>query len=246
MTGRDRASIGEPAAGQLSFDFGHRPSLSGDDFLVAPCNSEAVAWIDRWPHWPAPALAVFGPAGCGKTHLTRVWQARSGAREISLEALRGSDPPGLLRGATCCLVEDAGAGLDEAQASRAFLHLFNLVAETRGHMLLTAETPPSRWPVRFADLRSRLAAIPAVAVGAPDDALIGALLVKLFTDRQLKVGEDVVSYMLARMDRSFDAARRLVAAIDEAALSRRRNVTVPLVGQVMRGFAVPDDAAQGA
>lgn len=113
-------------------------------------------------------------------------------------------------------------------------------------MLLTAVAPPSRWPVRFADLRSRLAAIPVVAVGAPDDALIGALIVKLFTDRQLKVGDEVVSYMLARMDRSFDAARRLVAAIDAAALSRRRNVTVPLVGHIMRGFVATEDGPEEA
>ena len=238
--------MGGTAAGQLSFDFGHRPSLRGEDFLIAPCNREAVAWIDRWPDWPSPALAVFGPAGCGKTHLTRVWQARSGAPEINLEMLCGSDPPALLRGAKCCVVEDVGAGLDDAKSSRAFLHLFNLVAETRGHMLLTAAAPPSRWPVRFADLRSRLAAIPAVAVGAPDDALIGALIVKLFTDRQLKVGDEVVRYMLARMDRSFDAARRLVAAIDAAALSRRRNVTVPLVGHIMRGFVATEDGPEEA
>ncbi len=235
IMGPGRDSRDGAGAGQLAFEFDHRPSLSGEDFLVAPCNNEAIGWIDRWPDWPAPALAIWGPTGCGKTHLVRVWQARSGAREIGLDRLAEASPVALLDGKGLCAVEDAGAALADAEASEAFLHLFNLVAESKGHMMLTAEAPPARRAIELADLASRLAAIPAIEVKAPDDGLIAALLVKLFADRQLGVGADVVSYMVARMERSFGAARSLVAAIDRAALSKRRNVTVPLVGEVMRG-----------
>ena len=239
IMGPSRDSRGAVGAGQLAFEFDHRPSLLGEDFWVAPCNSEAIGWIDRWPDWPAPALAIWGPSGCGKTHLVRVWQARSGAREIGLDRLLEADPVALLDGKGLCAIEDAGAALADPEASLAFLHLFNLVAESKGHMMLTAETPPARWAIDLADLSSRLAAIPAVEVKAPDDGLIAALLVKLFADRQLGVGADVVAYMVARMERSFDAARSLVAAIDRAALAKRRNVTVPLVGEVMRGAGAP-------
>ena len=55
---------------QLPLDLGHRASFSGEDFLVAPCNAAAVACLDSWPDWPAPGLAVHGPEGCGKTHLS--------------------------------------------------------------------------------------------------------------------------------------------------------------------------------
>jgi chromosomal replication initiation ATPase DnaA len=230
---------GAVGAGQLAFEFDHRPSLLGEDFLVAPCNAEAIGWIDRWPDWPAPALAIWGPSGCGKTHLVRVWQARSGAHEIGLDRLIETSPVALLDANVLCAVEDAGAALADPEASLAFLHLFNLVAAAKGHMMLTAETPPARWAIELADLSSRLAAIPAVEVKAPDDGLIAALLVKLFADRQLGVGADVVAYMVARMERSFGAARSLVAAIDRAALSKRRNVTVPLVGEVMRRQSAP-------
>ncbi len=241
IIGPSSASRGAAGAGQLAFEFEHRPSLLGEDFWVAPCNSEAIGWIDRWPDWPAPALAIWGPSGCGKTHLVRVWQARSGAREICLDRLAGADPVALLDGNGSCVVEDAGAALADAEASLAFLHLFNLVAEAKGHMMLTGETPPARWAIDLADLASRLAAIPAVEVKAPDDGLIAALLVKLFADRQLGVGADVVGYMVARMERSFAAARSLVAAIDRAALAQRRNVTVPLVGEVMRSAGATGD-----
>ncbi|MCH7538796.1 MAG: DNA replication protein [Proteobacteria bacterium] len=221
-------------AGQLTLDLGHRPALGMDDFLVTPCNREAVAWIDRWPDWPGPALAIHGPPGCGKTHLAHVFRARSAAKLIAPEALGRTEPDGLLGEARVCMLDDAGRVAGGSVGERALLHLYNVVAERQGHLLLAARKPPGRWPVGLPDLRSRLAAMPAVSVGAPDDELIGALLVKLFADRQLRVGQDVVAFLLTRMERSFDAARRMVAAIDETALAERRNITVPLVRDVLR------------
>ena len=221
-------------ANQLTLDLGHRPALGMDDFLVTPCNREAVAWIDRWPDWPGPALAIHGPPGCGKTHLAHVFRARSAAKLIAPEALGRTEPNGLLGEARVCMLDDAGGVAGGSIGERALLHLYNVVAERQGHLLLAARKPPGRWPVGLPDLRSRLAAVPAVSVGAPDDALIGALLVKLFADRQLRVGQDVVAFLLTRMERSFDAARRMVAAIDETALAERRNITVPLVRDVLR------------
>lgn len=221
-------------AGQLTLDLGHRPALGMDDFLVTPCNREAVAWIDRWPDWPGPALAIHGPPGCGKTHLAHVFRARSAAKLIAPETLGRTEPNGLLGEARVCMLDDAGRVAGGSVGERALLHLYNVVAERQGHLLLAARKPPGRWLVGLPDLRSRLAAMPAVSVGAPDDALIGALLVKLFADRQLRVGQDVVAFLLTRMERSFDAARRMVAAIDETALAERRNITVPLVRDVLR------------
>lgn len=220
------------AAVQLALDLGARIALGREDFLVAPNNAEAVAWIDRWPDWPAPALALVGPPGCGKTHLAQVWRMGSDATVLAAEAVTG-DPFAILGKARGCIVEDAHAVTDET----AFLHLYNHVAEGGGSLLLCATTPPSRWQLRLSDLASRLRAAPVAAITAPDDALIQALLVKLFADRQLKVAPEVVSYLMGRIERSFDGARRVVAALDEAALASGRRVTVPLARQVLDGGA---------
>jgi chromosomal replication initiation ATPase DnaA len=202
---------------QLALDLGHRPALGREDFLIAPCNEGAVAWIDRWPDWPGPALVIHGPAGCGKTHLAQVWRARAGTREDSV-------------------IEDADRPGDDV----ALFHLFNRRAEDGGHLLLTARTPPARWQDRLPDLVSRLAAVPTVEIGPPDDILVTQVLVKLFADRQIEVGAEVVSYLVTHMERSFDAARQLVAAADTAALAAKRAVTVPLVRQVLAALSRPD------
>ena len=214
---------------QLALDFEHRPALTGEDFLVAPCNADAVAWLDRCPDWPGPALAVHGPRGCGKTHLALVFQGMSGAKAITHDMLLLGNPPGLMGDAPAVVLDDAEECLG---AEEALLHLYNWVNQSGGRMLMTALSPPARWPISLPDLSSRLKAATAVGVGAPDDALIAAVLVKLFADRQLKVDEDVIGYMLSRMERTFDAARRLVEAVDARALAERRNITVPLVGQI--------------
>ena len=217
---------------QLALVFEHRPALSGEDFLIAPGNRDAVAWIDRWPEWPAPALVIHGPAGCGKTHLVQVFLALTGGLGLTADGVAATAPAALLGDAPACALDDADA-LADGDAEEPLLHLYNTAAETGRRLLLTATAPPARWPVRLPDLRSRLNAAPAAAIGPPDDALIAAVLVKQFADRQLHVDEGVVAYAVARMERSFAAARRLVAAVDAAALARRRNVTVPLVREVL-------------
>jgi chromosomal replication initiation ATPase DnaA len=214
---------------QLAFEFPHRPAFGAEDFLVAPSNEEAIAWLDRWPDWPLPALILYGPPGCGKTHLVHVWQARSGAAINRPEALTVAAVPTVAAAASALAVD----GADQA-TERALLHLVNLAAERRLQLLLTASDAPQVW-AKLPDLRSRLLAMPAVAVRPPDDALIAAVLLKLFADRQLAVGEEVVAYLLLRMERSFAAARRTVAALDQAALAAQRRVTVALARQVLDG-----------
>ena len=214
---------------QLALEFDHRTALDAEDFLVTPSNSDAVLWLDRWPDWPAPALIIHGPRGCGKTHLAHVWQARSGARSISPHAI-DEVAPDVVLGASCYAVIDGG---DEVTNERSMLHLYNMAAERGGALLVTARTPPSRWNIALPDLRSRLVAAPAVAVLPPDDGLIGAVLVKIFSDRQLRVGDGVVDYLTRRMERSFDAAGRIADALDHAALAAGRNITVPLARQVL-------------
>jgi chromosomal replication initiation ATPase DnaA len=229
---RRDAADARPEAGQIPLPLPHRPALGGEDFLVAPCNADAVRWIDLWPNWPGPALAVVGPKGSGKTHLASVWAAASGARFIDPGALAGPDwhtEPG--DGAL--ILDDAHLLMGDGAAEQALFHLLNRVHGAKGRLMLTGDAPPARWPVALRDLRSRLGAIPVAEIGLPDDGLMAALLVKLFADRQIHVGVDVITFLTARMERSFAAASDVVAAIDRRALAAGRAVTVPLVRDVL-------------
>ncbi|MHB1205577.1 MAG: HdaA/DnaA family protein [Rhodospirillaceae bacterium] len=196
---------------------------------MAPGNREAVDWIDRWPDWPGHALALFGPAACGKTHLAQVFALRARARildstEVATAAI------GEIVAAHKALVLENG---EAVAAPEALFHLFNAVRESGGFLLLTSREPPARWHVDLPDLKSRLAAVPAVRIASPDDAMIEAVLVKLFADRQLAVAPEVIAYLVRHMDRSFAAMRSLVARADALALAEKRPVTVPLVKSLL-------------
>ena len=219
------------AAAQLALDLGHRSALGREDFLIAPSNAEAVSWIDRWPDWPGPCLVLHGPEGSGKTHLASVWCATTGAALIEggvLDAVGAVSA--VADGARCFVVE----GAEDATDDRALLALFNTLAEAGGHLLVTAREPPSRWQARLPDLMSRLRAAQTTALAPPDDALMAALLVKQFDDRQVAVPADVVSYLVTRIERSSGAARRIVDEIDRAALAGKRKVSVALAREVIR------------
>jgi len=202
--------------------------MSGQDFLVSACNAAAVAWLDRWPQWPSPFLVIYGEKGCGKTHLASVFQAVTHARLLDSVT---EDPYDTLGEATVAVLEDA----DEIAVSnpRALFHLYNYAKEQGRHVLLTAHRPPVEWSVSLADLRSRLGAASVVGIEAPDDGLLRALLVKLFADRQVMIDEDVVSFIVKRIPRSFDAVQKSVAVIDRVALAQKRRITIPLVRDVL-------------
>ncbi len=214
---------------QLALALPHAESFAREDFLTGASNAAALAMIERWPDWPDRALALIGPEGSGKSHLAAIWAEKSGARRIAARALGEIDLLGAL--ATGALVvEDAAGGLDE----RALFHLLNLVREEEASLLMTAPASPAGWRIALADLASRLRAVPVVALAPPDDALLRALLVKLFADRQLAVDESLIGYLATRIERSFAAARETVALIDREALRQQRPVTRALAAETLR------------
>ena len=214
-------------ASQLSFNLPVRTARGRKDFFVAPCNLEAVEWVDRWPDWPTHALAIHGPPVSGKSHLAHVWRTRSGAAILKpWQMVRDYLPPGLSAG---LVVEHDGRSFDEV----AFLHVYNAIAQAGGSLLLTSEEAPARWHVSLPDLTSRLRTATAVGLGHPDDALLAAVLAKLFHDRQLAVPPEVITFIMSRLERSLDAAQRCVANLDAAALARGRGVTVRFAADVL-------------
>jgi DnaA regulatory inactivator Hda len=221
-------------AKQIPLDLGFRPALDREDFFVAPGNAEAVAWIDRWPAWPGHALALFGPAGCGKSHLVHVFVARTAALVMQGHDLARASIGELVAAQTAIVIEDADRGVDE----EALFHLYNAVNEAKGWLLLTGRMAPARWTVALPDLRSRLAAVQAVKIDPPDDDMMQAVLVKLFTDRQIAVGPDVVSYLIRHMDRTFATARQIVDTADRESLAGQRSVTVPLIKEILKQIAL--------
>jgi chromosomal replication initiation ATPase DnaA len=212
---------------QLAIDLPYRPALGRADFLVSDCNAAALQWIERWPDWPAPALVLHGPARSGKSHLAHLWRERSGGMLVPGEALLRA-APNELAACRAVAVDDA-----ERAPEPALLHLYNCCSEGGASLLVVAREAPASWPMTLLDLASRLRAAPAVAIAAPDDALLGAVLVKHFADRQVQVAPAIIGFLVRRMERSFAAAAALAERLDRMALGAGRPITIALARRVL-------------
>lgn len=217
---------------QLAFPLPRLEARGREDFFVSPANALAVRQIEAWRAWPQGKLVLTGPEGAGKTHLAHVWAALAGARIVAARALAPAEIPALAAGPAA--VEDADRTAGRAGSETALLHLHNLALANGHPLLLTARRPPSQWNLALPDLASRMAATATAALEPPDDALLSAVLVKLFADRQIAPPPKLVHYCLRRMDRSFAAAQRLVAALDARALATGRPLGAALAAEVLQ------------
>lgn len=215
-------------AEQLSFDLPTRAALGRGDFFVAPSNTLALALVDSTAQWPGGRLLLVGPKASGKTHLAHVWAAQSDARLVPAKDLTPEKIPSL--STQPLAVEDAEKVAGRPEAQTALFHLYNLMAAEGYPLLMTAKSAPAHWGLTLADLLSRLSSVQLAVLEEPDDALLAALLLKHFADRQLIPAPDLIPYLTKRIERSAAAAKSIVAQLDQAALSEGRKLT--------RSFAV--------
>lgn len=221
---------------QIPFDLGHRAAFEREDLWVSSANADAVAWLDKYPNWGAPALVVYGPVASGKTHICHVWRRQTEALDVTpknINDLRGvNDFP------QASIVDDAERFIGDEESETGLFHAYNRAKEEGAHLLLTSERAPKEWGFVLPDLKSRLLAAPAVAIAAPDEQLMSIVLVKLFSDRQIFVPQEVVQFITARIERSFKALRDIANAIDRQALAQKRPVTIPLVREILQAQGV--------
>lgn len=229
---------------QIPLKFGLNTDFRREDFMVARCNREALALIEAWPHWPFFAAVVYGPEGCGKSHLAHVFAQRVAtlcqypipvplinAREVTpsrVERLHRDNP--------CLVIENLNPNIN----NEAMFHLFNLYQNEGGYILFTAKAAPARMHFRLPDLQSRLNMLPAVAIAEPDDDMLAALILKLFNDRQILITPEILNFIVRNMQRSFSYACKLAAEIDAVSLAYKRAVSIPIVKEAMRSLAQPE------
>jgi chromosomal replication initiation ATPase DnaA len=222
---------------QLAFDLPVDPRYGHEDFLVSPSNERAYGLIELWPDWPDRVLHLTGPKGSGKSHLASIWATNAHAWTIDVFEVSGDRVPHLVSNGAL-VVEDADRGeRDEA----ALFHLLNLSRERGAYLLLTGAAPVDAWGIRTPDLLSRLRLAPTVSLDPPDDALLKAVLVKLFVDRQLVVDTSVVDYLALRLERSLARAAETVMALDREALSRGRRITRAMAAAILGQMPESDE-----
>lgn len=213
---------------QIPIDLPVIEATGRDAFFVSPANAAAVAQIDDSARWPSGRLLLTGPEGAGKSHLAAIWAADTGATALEAGSLASLAPP--VPGAAL-LLEDIHNLMGSREREEPLFHLLNRATAANARLLLTAREPlPAP---ALPDLATRLSATPRARLAEPDDALLTALLVKLFDDRQLAPTPKLLSFLLVHMERSAAAARRTVAALDRHQLAKGGKLTRKLAREVL-------------
>lgn len=213
---------------QLIMPFAAETSYHAADFIPGEANSEALAWMQRWPDWPYSIILLHGPARSGKTHLAHLYATRTGATFID-PARIGKAPADQILTGNHAWVLDGLEGVDEAGLAQLINH-----ARARGdYLLITAHHSAHQHPFKLPDLASRMKALPAVALGSPDEALLSGVLAKSFADLQLRIAPEVLSYAINQLERSYEAVAKFASVMDELSLTRGRAITIPLVKEAL-------------
>lgn len=218
---------------QLALPFAHMPHYDAGDFIAAPANAAALAWLARSAAWPERRLLLWGEAGCGKTHLLHRWAAQAGALFLDGFALAWPHP------AFRCGPVDRDLAIDDADGAGpvALLHVLNAAHEAGFRVVLCARAQPSRWPASLPDLDSRLRAMTIAQIAAPDDELRRLLLARLLAERQVAVPEPLQDWLLLHLPRDPQALREAAARLDRAGLASGGRVTRPLAAAVVDEIA---------
>lgn len=203
---------------QISLPFDWHGDARDGDFLVSEANAQAVTHLERWRDWPLSVSVLTGPPRSGRSTLARHFVRMSGGTMI-----------------------DDAQGQDEHR----LFHAWNAAQTDRRPLLMVGRTPPAGWTVALPDLRSRLAAVPDVAITEPDEALARALIARAFDRAGAGYAADLPDWLLRRIERSYAAIDTVTRLLDAAALSSGRKISTALAKEALQaaGFLpiVPPD-----
>lgn len=204
---------------QLPLGLSYRKAFGRANFIVAPCNREAVSWIDKWPAWPFPAVLIYGAPGSGKTHLASIFSDY----RIDAAQLKNDFEPFFQKK---IVIEN----LNRLNNEEALFHLFNFVRDSGGGLLMTAEKIPT---FHLPDLQSRMMAVPKAAIGLPDEDFILSVFKQAWDDRHIVVDPAVLTYAVRHMDRTFKTIQDVVQTADELSLATGRKITIPVIKETL-------------
>lgn len=229
---------------QIPFDFVPRTYMGREDFMVAPCNREAFNLVDSWPKWLTQGMIIYGPKGCGKSHLANLFAdkvkifADKPIKVSLIDAGRIN-----LRNVNKIASENQSIVIENLTPkanAEALFHLFNLYNTEGRYMLWTAETAPSRMSFALKDLQSRLNMLPSVEIKEPDDLMLQTLIVKLFNDRQILISPEILNFIVTNAPRSFEYIGKLVEECDNISLAYQCAVNYNVVKKAMELLAQTD------
>lgn len=220
------------AAQQIPLDLRHVEALGREDYFVNESNENVLKWLNKWPDWPTPTFVIYGPKASGKTHLLSVWAEKSKQDVLKINDVLSNGWESY-RDQKHMAIDDVHEAIGDRAKEEHLFHIYNQILANGGTLLLTSEATPKSLAFDLPDWASRMRAATSETIQEPDDGLLSIVLLKLFQDKKVAITDKEIQYIVPRIERSYAMAQHLVEEVNQASLSQKRPVTIPLIKTVM-------------
>jgi len=214
---------------QLILKFPKNNVYLKEDFYVSSSNQEAYEFIDSWPKWIKRIVNIFGPPGSGKTHLASILKSKTSTLEIESGAL--NDKVFFAFKINEALIIE---NLNEEVSENLLFSLWNVALQDNKYLLITSTKPISAYKFKLPDLKSRAASSVIIGINLPSDDLIGVILAKNFSDKQIKVKKKHIDYIIKRIDRSYEKISQFISILDKYSLKKGNPFSLKLIKEVLK------------
>jgi len=214
---------------QLIFKFPSNKIYLKEDFYVSPSNQEAYDFVNSWPKWIKRILNIFGPKGSGKTHLSSLLKNKTTFLEIKSEQL--NDKVFFEFKTKEALIID---NLKENIPEKLLFSLWNTAIQDNKYFLITSYKPINTYNFKLPDLKSRINSCISIGIKLPSDDLISVILAKNFSDRQIKVENKHINYIIKRIDRSYEKISQFISILDKYSLKKGSPFSLKLIKEVLK------------
>ena len=213
---------------QLLLDFDYKTNFNEHDFYLSKSNSNAFNLINRWPDWDKKILNISGEKFSGKSHLANIFKLKSKAFLIKGNEIDNSIFKSIKLHESI-IIDD----FEECNEEQILYSIFNLIDQDSKYLLINSLKPINEIKYRLPDLTSRSKNCLYAVIENPDDELLFAIILKNFSDRQIKIEKKIINFIISRIDRSYRKIDEFIYKIDELSLKKKKPINLKTIKEIL-------------
>ena len=214
---------------QLVFKFPFKTKYYEQDYYVSSNNFSAYQLIESWPNWPDKCVNIFGPKGCGKTHLSNIFIKKIKSYYVEAGDLKNIDMIKNIENKECLIIDDYKNNIKENE----FYSILNFLRQANKYVIINSIFPIKNEKIKLNDLKSRLNSFIDVGIELPTDELLRVIISKYFSDKQIDITPKISEYIIKNIERSYEKVFKFIKKIDDLSLSSGKSININLIKKVL-------------
>ena len=214
---------------QLTFKFPFKTKYYEQDYYVSSNNFSAYRLVESWPNWPGKWVNIFGPKGCGKTHLSNIFIKKIKAYYIEAKNFKDYDIIANVEKQECLIIDNFKNNINENE----FYSILNFLKQSNKYVIINSLVSIKNENIKLEDLKSRLNSFTDIGIELPTDDLLRVIISKYFSDKQIEITPKISEYIIKNIERSYEKVFKIIKEIDDLSLSSGKSININLIKKVL-------------